>query len=197
MLPALPGAEAGDVGGVVAGVPIVEGEGCGQVHAAAFGVNEAAVEVVLSERQEQRDPALMERVDELERDLSGELAAIGEVGPGGYVVGIDGGPIFSERELETDQADAVAVGDVMDELADGPAAFAIGGVELGWGESVDGGAEVLGQQAQSLDVSGANAGQSAGRRAEAADGKAEVVEIGHGWNFSMVSKFAARVRLRR
>jgi hypothetical protein len=37
----------------------------------------------------------------------------------------------------------VAVGDVVDKLADGPAAFAIGGVELGGAEAIDGGAEVL------------------------------------------------------
>lgn len=171
------------MGGVVAGVPVVEGEGCGQVHAAALGVNKATMEVVFRERQEERDPALMERIDELERDLGGQ-AAIGEVGPGGFVIGVDGGPVFSEREFEADQADAVAVGDVMDELADGPAAFALGGVELGLIEAIDSGAEALREQAQSLDVSGADAGQSAGRGAEAANGKPEVVKISHGWNSS-------------
>ena len=79
-----------------------------------------------------------------------------QLGPGGFVVGLDGGPVLSERELEADVGVGVAVGDVMHHLAHGPAAVAIGRVELRVAEARDGRAQALGQQAQRFNVRRAN-----------------------------------------
>jgi len=142
LLPALARSEAGDVGGVVARVPVVEGESFGEIHAAGFGVVEAALEIFFGHGLEQADPARVQRVDERERDIDGKPAAVGERGPGGLVVWLDGGPIFGEGELEANVAVGVAVGDVVHELADGPATVAVGRVDLRVVEAGDGFAEV-------------------------------------------------------
>ena len=69
------------------------------------------------------------------------MRAVGQSRPGGFVVGLDGGPVLGERELEADVGVGVAVGEVMHDLAHGPAAVAIGRVELGVVEAADRGAQ--------------------------------------------------------
>ncbi len=91
---------------------------------------EAALPLVVGEGLEEHDPAGVEGFDELERPLDGGGGVV-QRGPGLLVVGLDGGPVLGEGEANADEGVHVAVGDVVDELADGPAAFAVGGVELG------------------------------------------------------------------
>lgn len=43
--------------------------------------------------------------------------------------------VFGERRLHADVGVDVAIGDVVDDLANGPTAVAVGGVELGFGEA--------------------------------------------------------------
>ena len=74
-------------------------------------------------------------------------AAVGQIGPGGLVVGLDGGPILGERQLEADIGVGVAVGQVMHHLARGPAAFAVGRIELGVAQAGDGGPQAFGSGA--------------------------------------------------
>ena len=74
--------------------------------------------------------------DHRERAIDGQTA-VSEARPGGLVVGLDGGPVFREGELGAAIRVGVAVGNVMHELAHGPAAFAVRSVELQLGESVD------------------------------------------------------------
>jgi hypothetical protein len=74
----------------------------------------------------------------------------------------------------------MAIRDVMDELADCPAAIAVGGVDLGFREAGNGGTQPLRKMADGLNVRGADAGDAGGRGAEAADGEAEVVQICQG-----------------
>ena len=66
---------------------------------------------------------------------------VGEFGPLGFLVGLDRRLVFGEREPQADEGVHVAVGDVVDDLADGPAAFAIGRVELRVVEAADGRAQ--------------------------------------------------------
>jgi hypothetical protein len=73
---------------------------------------------------------------------------------------------------------------MMHHLAHRPAAVAIGRVELGVAQAGDRRAQALGQQAQRFNMRGANAGHAAGRRAEAPNRIAKVVQIGHGKNFT-------------
>ena len=77
--------------------------------------------------------------------------AVRKFGPGGFVVGLDGRPVFSERLLEAEEGIAVAVGEVMHKLAHGPAAFAIGRVQLGIVQPGNGGAKGSRQIAQNLE----------------------------------------------
>ena len=69
---------------------------------------------------------------------------VGEFGPAGFEVRLDRGDILGEREFETGEGVHVAVGDVMDQLADGPAAGAVGRVELLVVEAGDCGAHFCG-----------------------------------------------------
>ena len=174
-------AQAGDVRDVVARVPIVDGKIAGQSHAPAFGMDEALLEVIFRHGLEQADETRVQCVYEDQRAIDGQ-ARVGQARPGGLVVGLDGGPILGERELEADKGIGVAVGEVMHHLANGPAAVAIGRVELRVVEAGDRRAQTLGKQAQSLNVCGAHTGQAGGGRAEASDGIAKFVLIGHGSN---------------
>jgi len=63
---------------------------------------------------------------------------------------------------------------VVDELADGPAAFAVGGVDLGLAEVADGLAELLGHLSKGEDGVATIFGCDAGGRSELADGIARV-----------------------
>jgi hypothetical protein len=67
----------------------------------------------------------------------------------------------------------VAVGDVVDKLADGPAAFAVRSVELGIAEAIGGGAEVFRERGDDGDVRSV-VGEIRFRSAEMTDGVAGV-----------------------
>ncbi len=192
-LPVLPRAEVGDVRGVMARVPGVERENRGEVLAAVFRVVVAALEVRLGHRLEQGYPALVQGGDHRERAVDGQVA-IGESSPCGFVVGLDGGPIFSERELEADVRVRVAVGDVVHQLAHGPAAVAIRRVELSITESADGFLKGGREQAERGYLGGAKSGFRRGRWRETADRVAEVFQFCHtaknleGWRGAIVGR---------
>jgi len=73
---------------------------------------------------------------------------------------------------------------MMHNLADRPATCAIWRVDLLVREAADGGAQTLREEAQRLDVSGANLGQAAGRSAETASRKPKVFQFTHGSDFT-------------
>ena len=124
---------------------------------------------------------------------TGRVRALGQVGPGGLVVGLDGGPILSERELEAEIGVGVAVGEVMHDLAHGPAAVAIGRVELGLREAEHGRAEALRRVAQDFDAGGAVFLEISGWRREASDGIAEFFEFGHRMNLIRMRHCGQRI----
>jgi len=148
--PVLALAEVGDVGGVVAGVPGIEEGGEFDGHGAAIGVAEDALPLSLVEGLEEHDPAGVEGFDEIEGPFDGGDGVV-EAGPGVFVVGLDGGRVFGEGEFDAKEGVHVGVGDVVDELADGPAAVAVGGSELRVVEVVDGVAEVVGELGEDGD----------------------------------------------
>ncbi len=129
---------------VVAGVPGVEQCGTFDALRSVFGMNEGALPLFGLERLQEHHPARMQRLDELERPLDGGDRVM-EVSPGTLVVGRDGGIVFGECEAHANEGVHVAVGDVVNELADGPAAFAVGRVELGLVELGAGVTQVFGQ----------------------------------------------------
>jgi hypothetical protein len=120
------------VSGVVPAVPRVAGQRDGERDlAAVLRVQVATGEVVVAERAQQRRPATVERVEELERDLDRSGRDVPQLGPAGLVVGLYRRRLFGERELEPHVAVEVAVGEMVDDLADGPAAGAVRASEVG------------------------------------------------------------------
>jgi hypothetical protein len=161
------------MGGVVAAVPGVKGGHFFQGLAAVFGMVVAALPLVFGERAEEEHPAVVQGIEKTERELGGRRASVVEFGPELFIVAFDDGPVLGEGETRTDVSIHVAVGNVMDELADGPAAFAIRGVELDGAEAFDGGAEVLRERGEGGQVRGVVGGIGFGA-AEFADGVARV-----------------------
>ncbi len=139
------------MGGVVAGVPIVEGHGFGQRLASIFGMDVAALPLLFCEGTQQDDPALVERVNEVQRQGDRSGTGVGEIRPERFVIGRDGGPVFGEGEAHADTGIHVAVGDVVHELANGPATFAVGRVELSVAEAGNGGAEIVRERGKGGD----------------------------------------------
>jgi len=162
------------VGYVVAGVPGVEESGVVQLHGAAFGVLEAALELGLVHGLKEHDPAGVNAFDDFERPLWGS-GAVGQLGEGLFVVAGDDGPVFGEGFAETVEGGGVGVGDVVDELADGPAAVAVGSVDLGLVEVADRLAELLGHLSESEDGVADVFGRDGVGWSELADGIARVL----------------------
>ena len=168
-LPILTLAEVSDVSSVVAGVPGVFTGGEFDGGGAALGVVKAAAPLGLIEGLQKHDPAGVEALDQIEGPLDGAGGVV-EVGPGVLVVGDDDGPIFGKGELDADNGVGVGVGDVVDELADGPAAFAVRGAELGMVEALDGVAEMAGQLGEDRDGGEAVVGRDGFGALESSDG---------------------------
>ena len=101
-----------------------------------------------------------------------------ELGPGGLVVGLDGGIVLGEREANADEGVHVAVGEVVDELANRPTAVAIGRVELAGFETGDSVAQVAGKLRQRGDCVLPLVDGDGGGWLEAADGVSGV-GVGH------------------
>jgi hypothetical protein len=165
---------------VVAAVPTVDQGGVLDGHGAVFGVAEAALPLLVGEGLEEHDPAGVEGLEEFEGPLDGGGCVV-ERGPGGLVVRLDGRPVLGEGEADADEGVHVAVGEMMDDLAERPAAFAVGCVDLGEVQALNGVAQFGGQIGQGDD--GADTlilGDRIGRD-ELADWVARV-EIGSGHN---------------
>jgi len=178
-LPALGDAEVHDVSYVVFGVPGVEEGGFVVGHGATFGVLDAALPLGFVEGLEEHDPAGVETFDDLERPLGGCGGGVVEHGEELLVVAGHGGPVFGEGFAEAVEGRHVRVGDMVDELADGPSAFAIGRVDLRGVEVAERFAEQLGHLGDGLDGFAEVFGVDGGGRLEVADGVAWVGSFGH------------------
>src|ERR1700691_4862914 len=116
----------------------------------------------------------MQALEKFDRRLNRHLG-VGQAGPRRLVIGLDGGRIFREGELEPDIGVGVAVGEVMNHLTHGPAAVAVRSVELGIVETGYRGAETFRELSKSLNLRGTDAGCACGRRPERPNGIAKVV----------------------
>ena len=172
-LPALLGAEVGDVGYVVLGVPsVVE---CGEVEllGAALGVGEGALPLGFGKGLEEHDPAGVNSFDNVERPL-GRGCVVVEHGEGGFVVTRNDRQVFRKGLAYAKEGGTVRVSDVMDDLADGPAAFAVGGVYFGHVEMAERLAEKLRHLSKGIDGVAAVLGHDGVGRDENADGIAGI-----------------------
>lgn len=169
------------MGGVMAAVPGVEAGGELDGHAPVLRVDEAALPLLLLvEGLEEHDPAGVEGFDEVEGPLDGS-GGVAEVGPDFFVVGLDSGPVLGECELHAEKGVHVGVGDVVDELADGPAAIAIRSAELVVVEILDGVAEMGGEIGEDGDGGEVVIGRDGLGTLEFPDGVAGIKQLGrHG-----------------
>lgn len=164
------------MGEVVAGVPGVEEGGALYGVCAALRVDEGALPLGVREGLEEHDPAGMEGLDEFERPLCGGDGVM-EIGPCVFVVAGDGGGVFCEGETDAEDGVHMAVSDVVDELAEGPAAVAVGGVQLRVRQGGEGFAKELRELCEGGDGVEALAGRDGlaqGGADEFADGIARV-----------------------
>src|ERR1019366_9201858 len=141
LFPAVSLAQGGDMGGMVPPVPGVERQIGVQAYQTEFGMAERAGEIGVAEGFEQQGPAGVQAFDELQGWLHGAGARIGQFRPGLLIVGADSGLRLGERQAQADIAVHVAVGDVVDSLADGPTAGPVWGIELRIVQAADGIAE--------------------------------------------------------
>jgi hypothetical protein len=148
--------QRGDMSKMMVAVPGVERQDPIDVVLAGLGVDEAAREIPCFERAQQGDPARVHGVKQRERDLDGSQFGVFEPGPGVFVVGLDGGHVFREGPLGADVGVELAVGQVVNDLADGPATVAIRRVELFGGEAGDRLAHTQRQPRDLADVAGAS-----------------------------------------
>ena len=100
----------------------------------------------------------MEALQELERDFNRRRGGVGELGPSGFVVGLDGGCVFSQGELGAYVGVEMAIGDVVDDLADSPSAIAIRCVKLVGRKAGDGLAHSQGKAGDLGDMAGSGFG---------------------------------------
>src|SRR5215467_863541 len=83
-------------------VPIVKSHKTIDAHGAKLRMLELALEVLLSKGAEQRDPARVDALEKRKRDFHRREFGVLELGPGGFIVGLDGGRVFSQRQLAAD-----------------------------------------------------------------------------------------------
>jgi len=125
------------VSDVMAAVPGVDEGGELNRHRTVFRMNEAALPLLGRKGLKEHDPAGVESFKQFQRPLDGGGRVV-QIGPGGFIVGLDGGIIFREGEADADEGVHVAIGEVMDNLPDGPATFAVRGVEVAVVETLNG-----------------------------------------------------------
>ena len=122
----------------------------------------------------------MQAFDHGQRNLHRQPAAVCQVGPGCFVVRLDRGPILGKRQLEANVAVRVAVGHVVDHLAQCPAALTVRGIELRVAQPGYRCPQPPGQHLQRMNMRRPHAGQAAARWIEAPNGITKVVQIAHG-----------------
>jgi len=182
-LPALLGAEVGDVGDVMAGMPGVGERGKVELLGAALGVGEGTLPLDFGEGLKEHDPTSVDAFDNVERPL-GRGGGVVEPGEGGFVIARDGWEVFSEGFADAEEGGHMRVGDVMDDLANGPAAFAVGSVDFRSTEMTKRLAQEFGHLSQSVDGVAAILGQNGVGRDKRTDGIAGIKRGFQGlWSF--------------
>src|SRR5436305_10296341 len=123
--------QGGDVRDVVASVPGVKSEHLleGQ-NATLLRMTQATLKISGFHRTKQRDPAKVQRIEQIERDFDRNSSAVSELRPCRFVVGLYRRLVFGERELESAVRIHVAVGDVMRNLLHGPPTGSIWSLQL-------------------------------------------------------------------
>ena len=133
-LPVVALAEAGDMGRMVLAVPGVHPEQEPERHlAVVFGMHYGAgLQRFAIEVFDAGIPTGMQGVQQGERNIYRQLVHIIQFGPGGFIIGFDGGIVFGHAQLEADHGIGMAVCNMMDHLLDRPAPVAVWREQLGF-----------------------------------------------------------------
>jgi len=157
------------VGYVVLGVPGVVERGEVELLGTAFGVGEGALPLCFCEGLEKHDPTGVDAFDDVERPL-GRGGSVVKLSKGGFVVAGDDRQVLREGFADAEEGGSVRVGNVMDDLANGPSAFAVGGIDLGHVEMAKRLAEELRHLSEDVDGVAAILGHDGVGRDEKTDG---------------------------
>src|SRR5215469_10945182 len=94
----------------------------------------------------------MDGFKKVERHLKRSEFRVFEFGPGVFVVRLDGGHVFGERQLAADIGVQMAVRDMVDDLFYRPSAFAVRGIKLLFVQTGDRCPKPPGQRGDFFDV---------------------------------------------
>ena len=116
--------------GVMPPVPGIQRGGLVEIHKPEIRMAKSARPFFLGERPKHQNPALMQSVEQRQRDVHWPAPPILELRPSRFVVRLDGRLVFGEREFEAHVTVHVAVRDVVHHLARRPSARPVRCVEL-------------------------------------------------------------------
>src|SRR5215467_3041391 len=133
---------------MMATVPRIHLEDFTQYLTAIFRMIIAPLPLLLGERFEQCDPPVMQWLQQMQRNFDWKRVRIMKLSPELFIVSWYQRPVFSQCTLCTHVGIDVAVGNVMNQLADRPAAFAVWCVDLSTGESMHGRTQIFRQGSQ-------------------------------------------------
>src|SRR5712691_7483477 len=97
---------------------------------------EGALPVLRFQQAQQAHPPVMQRVEQGQRNLQRRGLDVGCGGPAIFLVGLDDGSIFGQREFEADVGVHVALGNVVGDLAHRPTAITVRSFDLRRREAV-------------------------------------------------------------
>ena len=135
-------AKFGDVRNVVAAVPGILKEYPVHCERPVIGMDEHAAELIRGERTPEPNPPIMKSIEKREGRIDGTGLCVRQLRPETFVIRFNGWLLFGEREAKTDVRIEVAVRNVVNDLANGPSAFAIRRVQLRGREATGGGAKL-------------------------------------------------------
>jgi hypothetical protein len=151
LLPTFASAERSDVRDMVAAMPGVVANHIVEGHRSHFWMTQASRKVLGRQRAQQDVPAMVKGFQQRERNFDGSIARVLQLGPESLVVGLDRRLIFGERKFASDVRIHMAVGNVVHDLPDGPAAWAIGRIKLPLGEPGNSVSQSLGRRGNLRD----------------------------------------------
>jgi hypothetical protein len=126
-------------------MPSVLAERPVQINLAPFGMAERACEFGFIEGTQQFKPSGMQGFEERKGELNGCGFCVCELGPRSFFIDLDCRGTFGEREPDSLVTIQVAVGEMVDNLTNGPTAGAIRGIKLSLAQSGYSPSQVRGQ----------------------------------------------------
>ena len=107
-------------------------------------MHEYAAELIRSESTPEPYPAVMKSIEKHQGNFDWTGLCIRQLRPEIFFIGLDRWLLFGERKAKAEVCIEMAIREVVNDLANGPAAFTIWSIELGWRKLAGSGAELGG-----------------------------------------------------